>query len=62
MKDRIITMFFSEKPMEIIVSELRDLFKKHTIPIRPNRKFKRDIDKYRLRGRPKVFINNKDAL
>ena len=62
MKDRIITMFFSEKPMEIIVSELRDLFKKHTIPIRPNRKFKRDIDKYRLRGRPKVFINKKDAL
>ena len=62
MKDRIITLFFSDKPMGIIVSELKNLFKKHIIPIRPNRKFKRDIDKYRLRERPKVFINSKDAL
>jgi len=62
MKNRIITLFFSDKPMEVIVSELKDLFKKHTIPIRPNRKFKRDIDKYKLRRRPKVLKNNKDAF
>lgn len=48
--------------MEIIVSELKDLFKKHTIPIRPNRKFERNIDKYKLRERPKVLKNNKDAF
>lgn len=62
MKNRIITLFFSDKPMEIIVSELKDLFKKHTIPIRPNRKFERNIDKYKLRERPKVLKNNKDAF
>lgn len=62
MKDRIITLFFSDKAMEVIVSELKNLFKKHTIPIRPNRKIKRDFDKYRLRERPKVLTNNKDAL
>lgn len=62
MKDRIITLFFSDKPMGLILSELKDLFKKHTIPIRPNRKFKRDTNKYRKRERPKVLKNRKDAL
>lgn len=62
MKDRIITLFFSDKPMGFIISELKDLFKKHTIPIRPNRKFKRDTHKYRKRERPKVLKNNKNAL
>ena len=62
MKDRIITLFLSDKSMEVIVSELKDLFKKHTIPVRPNRKFKRDFDKFRLKEKPKVLKNNKDAL
>ena len=62
MKDRIITLFLSDKSMEVIVSELKYLFKKHTIPVRPNRKFKRDFDKFRLKEKPKVLKNNKDAL
>ena len=62
LKDRIITLFFSDKEMGIIVSELKELFKKHTVPIRPNRKYARDIDKYRKRGRPKLLKNNKDAF
>ncbi len=62
LKDRIITLFFSNKEMEIIVSELKELFKKHTIPIRPNRKYERNTDKYRKRGKPKVLKNIKDAI
>lgn len=62
LKDRIITLFFSNKEMGVIVSELKDLFKKHTIPIRPNRKYKRDTNKYRKREKPKVLKNRRDAL
>lgn len=62
LKDRIITLFFSNKEMEIIVSELKELFKKYTIPIRPNRKYERNTDKYRKRGKPKVLKNIKDAI
>ena len=62
LKDRIITLFFSDKETEIIVLELKKLFKKHTIPIRPNRKYERNTDKYRKRDKPKVLKNNKDAI
>ena len=62
LKDRIITLFFSHNDMDVIVSELKELFKKHTVPIRPNRKHERDIGKYRKREKPKVLKNNKDAL
>ena len=62
LKDRIITLFFSNKEMEVIVSELKKLFKKHTIPIRPNRKYERNTDKYRKRDKPKVLKNIKDAI
>jgi hypothetical protein len=62
MKDRIITLFFSDKDMSIITAELKELFKKHTVPIRPNRKFNRNVDKYRKRTKPKVLKNTKDAL
>ena len=62
LKDRIITLFFSDKEMETIVSELKELFKKHTIPIRPNRKYERNTDKYRKRDKPKVLKNIKDAI
>ncbi|MBB3188522.1 hypothetical protein FHX64_002720 [Microbacter margulisiae] len=62
LKDRIILLFFSEKDMDEIVSELKALFKKHTIPIRPNRRFERDTDKYRKRGKPKLLKNNKNTF
>ena len=62
LKDRIITLFFSDKEMGIIVSELKELFKKHTVPIRPNRKYVRNIGKYRKRGKPKLLKNNKNAF
>ncbi len=62
LKDRIILLFFSDKDMDEIVSELKSLFKKHTIPIRPNRRFERDTDKYRKRGKPKLLKNNKNTF
>lgn len=62
MKDRILELFFSDKDMLSITEELKVLFKKHTIPIRPNRKYERDIDKYRKRLKPKVLKNNKNAM
>ena len=62
LKDRIITLFLSDKEMGIIVSELKGLFKKHTIPVRPGRKNKRVTDKYRKREKPKALKNRKDAL
>ena len=62
LKDRIILLFFSNKEMDEIVSELKALFKKHTIPIRPNRRFERDTDKYRKRGKPKLLKNYKNTF
>ncbi len=62
LKDRIISLFFSDKEMDVIVSELKELFKKHTIPIRPNRKYDRNIGKYRKREKPKLLKNNKNTF
>lgn len=62
LKDRVIELFLSDKDMSIITTELRELFKKHTIPIRPNRKYPRDVSKYRKRTKPKVLKNKKDAM
>jgi len=61
LKDRIVTLFFSETDTETIMSELNELFKKHIVPIRPNRKSDRNKDKYRNRQKPKVPKNMKDT-
>ncbi len=62
LKDRVITIFFSDKEMSLIISEIKEFFKRHTIPIRPNRKIERDMEKYRKRKKPKVFKNKRDAI
>jgi len=62
LKDRIITLFFSDKEMDEIVSELKELFKKHTVPIRPYRKHDRNTGKYRKREKPKLLKNNKNTF
>lgn len=62
LKNRIISLFFSDKDMAIVTSELKGLFKKHTVPIRPDRKYERDVDKYRKRTKPKVLKNRRDAV
>ena len=62
LKDRIVTLFYSDTKTEVIFSELKELFNKHLIPIRPDRKFERQKDKYRKRQKPKVPKNMKDTL
>lgn len=62
-KNRIISLFFFEnKKTEDIVAELKSLFCKHLIPIRPNRSNKRNKYRYKKRVRPKVSKNQKDAI
>lgn len=62
LKDRIVTLFYSDTKTEVIFSELKELFSKHLTPIRPDRKFERHKDKYRNRQKPKVPKNMKDTL
>ncbi|PLX19517.1 MAG: hypothetical protein C0599_10810 [Salinivirgaceae bacterium] len=62
LKDRIVTLFFSGTDMDLVMSELTELLKKHIVPIRPNRKFKVNKDKYRNKQKPKVPKNMKDTI
>lgn len=62
LKNRVLELFLEEESMEKVVVELKDLFKKHLVPIRPHRSFKREPGKYRKRLKPKVTKNQKDAI
>jgi len=62
LKNKIITLFFSNTDMEDIVNQLKILFKKELIPVRPNRSNQRNIGKYRRREKPKVTKNQRDAI
>jgi hypothetical protein len=61
LKDRIITLLFPKTDTDAVLNELRDLFKKHLIPIRPDRKYDRYKDKYKNRKKPKVPKNMKNT-
>jgi hypothetical protein len=58
-KNRIVTLLQENGDME---EELKILFKKHLVPIRPNRKNTRNHRKYRVRTKPKTFTNRKDTI
>lgn len=62
LKDKILEIFLSEKPMGQITKEIKDLFKKHTIPIRPDRKNPRLLSVLRYKRKPLVTKNQKDAI
>jgi hypothetical protein len=59
LKDRIIMLLQENGNME---EELKTLFKKHLVPIRPNRKNTRNHRKFRTRTKPKTFTNQKDTI
>lgn len=61
-RNRLIEIFTNDKNSEQILEELKDLFVKNVIPIRPNRKFERKQDKYRQRSKPKQFHNRRTIL
>jgi len=62
LKDRVVSLFFSNKEMDETIKELKTLFRKHLVPIRPNRSNLRDTDKFRKRLKPKVTKNLRDAF
>jgi len=62
LKNRILELFLTEESTEIAVSEIKKLFKKHLVPIRPDRTYKREAGKYRRRIKPKVTKNQRDTF
>ncbi|GAB1858748.1 IS4 family transposase [Flavobacteriaceae bacterium MHTCC 0001] len=62
LKNRILELFFSDNPMEKTFEQLKELFLKHQVPIRPNRSYNRSSGKYRSRIKPSVTKNHKDSL
>lgn len=62
LKNKIITLLFSNTDISEIVNQLKVLFKQNLVPIRPNRSNQRNIGKYRKRERPKLTKNQKDAI
>lgn len=62
LKDRVITLLFSQNNRQQAMEELKALLKSHLIPIRPDRKNKRNGLRYRARAKPKVTKNQKDSL
>jgi len=62
LKNRILELFLTEESIEVVVSKLKELFKKHLVPIRPNRTYKREMGKYRRRIKPKVTKNQRDTF
>lgn len=59
---KLIELFTSNKKGEAIMQELKTLFVLNVIPVRPNRSFIRNPDKYRKRIKPKQFKNRKPVL
>ncbi len=62
LKNRILDLFLSEESINVVVAEIKEIFKKHLVPIRPNRTFNREVGKYRTRIKPKVTKNQRDSL
>ena len=61
-RNKLIKLFTSEKQAEEIMEELNKLFVKNVIPVRPNRDYQRNPDKYRKRTKPKQFSNRRTIL
>jgi len=62
MKNKVISIFFSDKEASEITKELRVLFLRDTVPIRPDRKFERKVGKYRNKIKPLNIKNHKDTI
>jgi hypothetical protein len=61
MKNRVIDMFLSNEPGNILI-ELQNLFSKYIQPIRPNRKVPRIKKLKRRSGKYKTLTNYKRAI
>jgi len=61
LKNKILTLLFSKKDMEHVVQELKILFRKHLVPIRPGRTYKRNKIR-RTTTKHQVTKNQRDAI
>mgnify|MGYP001576794927 CR=1 FL=1 len=61
-RNKLVKLFTSQKENEELMQELKTLFVVNVVPIRPNRTFIRDHDKYRTRTKPKQFNNRRYVL
>lgn len=62
LKNRVLELLIKEAPLESVFNELESIFLQNTIPIRENRNNIRNTGKYRVRSKPKVTKNQKDAI
>lgn len=62
LKNRILDLLGQKQPLENVFLELQQLFLKHTVPIRNNRKNTRNKDKFRARVKPNITKNQKDSI
>jgi hypothetical protein len=61
-RKNLVEIFSSEQKSEELLEELKKMFVENVIPIRPGRKNKRNVDKFRQRTKPKQFKNRRDIL
>lgn len=62
LKNRVLELLYQKTPLDKVFLELEELFLKHTIPIRNNRKNERNTQKYRYMDKPFVTKNQKNSL
>jgi hypothetical protein len=61
-KTKIIDLFMKDVDAKFVLKDLEKLFLKTLIPIRPNRSFSRNTQKYRTRAKPSVLKNYKPVV
>lgn len=61
-KQKLVDVFLGEMPLETVLLELQTLFIRNIIPIRPNRTYPREKDKFGRLGLPAVTKNFKSTL
>ena len=61
MRGQLLKLFMEKGNTQQLINTLELFFIHNVIPIRPGRNYKRDIDKYRRRTKPKQFSNRRET-
>jgi len=61
-RSKMLALFAEQKNNQETLNQLKQLFVKNVIPIRPDRNLERITDKYRTRTKPKQFSNRRTVL
>ena len=61
-RNKILEIFSNKIQIDEKLKELKTLFIINVIPIRPNRSFERNPNKYRQRTKPKLFPNRRNVI